>query len=121
MILFQHQIEEHQKLAEHYRDLAAKREALAAGLLTIQQQADNDLSSLKGLVDKCTEVSPDAIASLKSAVLNLFSGGDDDDGNQSIDPTPNTGPDEGEEPEEITGILGAGVAAFDAQPPADDP
>ena len=62
MILFQAQIEEHQKLAEHYRDLAAKREALAAGLLAFQQQADSDLSSLRLLVDKCKEVAPNAIA-----------------------------------------------------------
>jgi hypothetical protein len=76
MILFQVQIEEHQKLAEHYRELAAKREALAAGLLTVQQQADSDLSSLKQLVDKCKEVAPSAIATLKTAVLSLFSDGD---------------------------------------------
>jgi hypothetical protein len=31
MILFQSQIEEHQRLAEHYRELAAQREAKAAG------------------------------------------------------------------------------------------
>jgi hypothetical protein len=90
MILFQAQIEEHQKLAEHYRELAAKREALAAGLLAFQQQADSDLSSLRLLVDKCKEVAPNAIASLKSAVLTLFDNGDDgnDGGNQPTDPTP---------------------------------
>jgi hypothetical protein len=91
MILFQSQIEEHQQLAEHYRELAAKREALAAGLLTVQQQADSDLSSLKQLVGKCKEVAPSAIATLKTAVLNLFSDGDggNDDGNQPTEPTPN--------------------------------
>jgi hypothetical protein len=90
MILFQAQIEEHQKLAEHYRDLAAKREALAAGLLAFQQQADSDLSSLRLLVDKCKEVAPNAIAFLKSAVLTLFDSNDDgnDSGNQPTDPTP---------------------------------
>jgi hypothetical protein len=93
MILFQTQIQEHQELAQHYRKLAAQREALAAGLLTVQQQADNDLSSLKDLVDKCKEVAPSAIASLKSAILNLFSdGGNDDGGNQPSDPTPDTDP-----------------------------
>jgi hypothetical protein len=94
MILFQVQIEEHQKLAEHYRELAAKREALAAGLLTVQQQADSDLSSLKQLVDKCKEVAPSAIATLKTAVLNLFSS---DYGNdQPIEPDPTPGTDEEE-------------------------
>jgi len=68
MILFQTEIEEHRKLADHYRELAAKREALAAGLLTVQQQADSDLSSLKLLLSKCKEVAPSAIASLKSAL-----------------------------------------------------
>lgn len=97
MILFQEQIEEHQKLAEHYRELAAQREALAAGLVTVQQQADTDLSSLKLLVDKCKEVSPNAIASLKSAVLNLFSDGDNGgDGGQPTKPTPGPDDDEGQ-------------------------
>jgi hypothetical protein len=91
MILFQAQIEEHQQLAEHYRELAAKREALAAGLVVVQQQADSDLSSLKLLVDKCKEVAPSAIASLKTAVLTLFADGDDG-GNQPSDPTPDTDP-----------------------------
>ncbi len=63
MILFQNQIEEHQKLAEHYRELAAQREALAAELVSFQQQAGSDLSSLRLLVDKCKEVAPGAIAS----------------------------------------------------------
>jgi hypothetical protein len=81
ILFFQEQIAEHQQLAEHYRELAAKREALAVGLLTVQQQADSDLSSLKQLVDKCKEVAPSAIASLKSAVLNLFSDGGNNDGN----------------------------------------
>jgi len=95
MILFQAQIEEHQKLAEHYRELAAKREALAESLLAFQQQADSDLSSLRLLVDKCKEVAPNAIASLKSAVLTLFDENGDDGnegGNQLHVPT--TGPED---------------------------
>jgi hypothetical protein len=101
MILFQAQIEEHQKLAEHYRELAAKREALVESLLVFQDQADSDLSSLRLLVDKCKEVAPGAIASLKSAVLNLFDGGDDgnDGGNQSTDPTPDTDPTDSDDDE----------------------
>jgi hypothetical protein len=43
------------------------------------------LSSLKLLVGKCKEVAPSAIASLKSAVLNLFSDGDS--GKLPSDPT----------------------------------
>jgi len=104
MILFQTQIEEHRKLADHYRELAAKREALVAGLLSIQQQADTNLSSLKDLVDKCKEASPIAIASLKSAVLTLFDDGDDgsDGGNQPHSPTPE--PDDSEP--ELLGLNG---------------
>jgi hypothetical protein len=97
MILFQAQIEEHQKLAKHYRELAAKREALAESLLAFQQQADSDLSSLRLLVDKCKEVAPNAIASLKFAVLTLFDSDDDgnDDGaHQPTDPTPDTDDDD---------------------------
>lgn len=95
MILFQAQIEEHQRLADHYRELAAKREAFAAGLLAIQQQADSDLSSLKLLLSKCKEVAPNAITSLKTAVLGLFAdgdGGNNDGGNEPTNPTPDTDP-----------------------------
>ncbi len=97
MILFQAQIEEHQTLAEHYRELAAKREALAAGLLAVQQQADSDLWSLRQLVDKCSLVAPGAIAQLKSAVLELFIGEDNngsEGGNHPTDPTPDPDGDE---------------------------
>lgn len=41
MMLLQAEIEEHRKLAEHYRELAAKREARVVQLLTVQQQADS--------------------------------------------------------------------------------
>lgn len=103
MILFQSQVEEHQRLAEHYRELAAQRETLAAELLAVQQQAHINLSSLKDLVSKCKEASPIVIASLKAAVLTLFDNGDDgfndgDDGsnggNQLHLPTPE--PDDSE-------------------------
>ncbi len=98
MILFQSQIAEHQQLAEHYRELAAKREALVAGLTAVQQQADSDLTSLKLLVDKCKELAPSTIASLKNAVLNLFDSGDDgnDGRNQPTDPTHQPDDDEPE-------------------------
>jgi hypothetical protein len=98
MILFQAQIAEHQQLAEHYRELAAKREALVAGLTAVQQQADSDLTSLKQLVDKCKELAPSTIASLKNAVLTLFDSSDDgnDGGNKPTDPTPQPDNDEPE-------------------------
>jgi hypothetical protein len=95
MILFQAQIEEHQKLADHYRELASQRETLAAGLLAIQEQADSDLSSLKLLLSKCKEVAPNAITSLKTAVLGLFDSGNDDGGNEPADPTPDSDPTPG--------------------------
>ena len=102
MILFQTQIEEHRKLADHYRELAAKREALAAGLLAVQQQADSDLSSLKLLLSKCKEVAPSAMASLKTAVLGLFTdddGGNNDGAHQPNDPTPDSDPNPECDPE----------------------
>ncbi|MBD0363211.1 MAG: hypothetical protein ICV55_10640, partial [Coleofasciculus sp. C3-bin4] len=86
MILFEAQIQEHQQLAEHYRELAAKREALAQSFTEVSSQAQTDLGSLKALVEKCSLLGGNgAIASLKSAVLNLFSDGDR---NQPNDPTP---------------------------------
>lgn len=110
MILFQAQIQEHQELASHYRELASQREALAAGLLAIQQQADSDLSSLKVLLSKCKEVAPSAIASLKSAVLTLFTDddngtGDDNGGNQPNDPAPDTDQNPGCDPDDDFDII----------------
>jgi hypothetical protein len=118
MILFQAQIEEHQKLAEHYRELAAKREVLAAGLLVVQQQADNDLSSLKDLVGKCKEIAPQAIASLKSAVLSLFADeGKNDGGDLPRTPTPE--PDDDGLGREGVEDMGGDTEGFD--PPRDCP
>jgi hypothetical protein len=99
MILFQSQIAEHQQLAEHYRELAAKREALAQSFIEVQSQAQTDLGSLKALVEKCSSLGGnDAIASLKNAVIALFGSDDDgnDGGNQPTEPTPDTDPDEPE-------------------------
>jgi hypothetical protein len=98
MILFQSQIAEHQQLAEHYRELAAKREALAQSFIEVQSQAQTDLGSLKSLVEKCLTLGGgNAIASLKTAVLELFGTDDGNDGgNQPTEPTPDTDPNEPE-------------------------
>ncbi|HEY9601811.1 MAG TPA: hypothetical protein V6C85_09390 [Allocoleopsis sp.] len=56
MILFQSEIAEHQQLAEHYRELAAKREAFAQSFIEVQSQAQADLGSLKALVEKCSSL-----------------------------------------------------------------
>src|SRR3569833_648487 len=107
MILFQSEIAEHQQLAEHYRELAAKREALAQSFIEVQTQAQTDLGSLKALLEKCSSLGGNdaigsagalrAIASLKFAVLELFGTDDGNDGgNQPTDPTPDTDPDEPE-------------------------
>jgi hypothetical protein len=95
MILFQSEIAEHQQLAEHYRELAAKREALAQSFIEVQSQAQTDLGSLKTLVEKCSGLGGNnAIASLKSAVLELFGtdDGNDGGGNQPTDPAPGSDP-----------------------------
>lgn len=96
--LFQAQIQEHQRLAEHYRELAAKREALVAALIAIQEQTDSELMALKSLVDKCKAVAPSTLASLKSAVLDLFDPGNHG-GNEPIEPTPDNGSTPGIDPE----------------------
>lgn len=97
MILFQSKIAEHQQLAEHYRELAAKREALAQSFIEVQSQAQTDLGSLKALLEKCSSLGvSDAIASLKNAVLSLFGTDDGNDGGNQPTPTPDDDPDEPE-------------------------
>ncbi len=56
--------------------------------------AGGSLEALKGAIQKVTALAPDAIASLKSAVLNLFQGGSNDDGNsnQPVPPAPASQP-----------------------------
>ncbi|MCA1991533.1 MAG: hypothetical protein LDL41_05730, partial [Coleofasciculus sp. S288] len=122
MILFQAQIEEHQSLAQHYRELAAKREALAAELLAVQEQADASLTALKSLLEKCRDASPNAIASLKSAVVGLFSDdGNDSGGNLPDSPKPPSDDDDGE-PDLLAfnGITGDYLLSSD-EPEKDDP
>jgi hypothetical protein len=77
MILFQAQIEEHQRLAEHYRELAAKREAQAAGLLATEKQVS---AAVQTLLDIKEKLDADAAATLQSAILGLFNDGSGDDG-----------------------------------------
>jgi hypothetical protein len=88
MILFQAQIEEHRNLLTITENWQLREKPLAAGLLAVQQQADSDLSSLKLLLSKCKEVAPSAITSLKSAVLTLFSDGDDGNDGDNQPTTP---------------------------------
>ena len=88
--------------------------ALQAQLAAAQQRitllnetellAGGSLEALKGAIAKVSALAPDAIASLKSAVLNLFSGGDDssDGGNQPLNPEPSS--DGGAEVEAINPI-----------------
>jgi len=83
--LFQDQIAEHQTLAEHYRELAAQREKLAASLLAIEQEASGAFQAIADITQKIQDSR--AIATFKSALLNLFDGGNDDGGNQPTDPT----------------------------------
>jgi len=76
-MLFQAQIEEHQKLAEHYRDLAAQREAKAAELMTWEQEVMGAISTIKNVQ---VQLDPGAAATLQSQILNLLGGGDGDGG-----------------------------------------
>jgi len=78
--------------------LLARVEAAAqrqTQLIELDALTDHTLEELADVVSKVGHCAPDAIASLKSAVLNLFgTDGENDDGNQPTDPTPD--PDEPE-------------------------
>jgi hypothetical protein len=67
-------------------------------LIELDALTDHTLEGLADVVSKIQCSAPDAIASLKSAVLTLFDSGDDgnDGGNQPTDPMPDTDPDEPE-------------------------
>jgi len=60
--------------------------------------AGDAIKALTEAVHKVAELAPDAIANLKTAVLNLFTSDDgaNDDGNQPINPAPEPAPPEGE-------------------------
>ncbi len=85
MILFQAQIEEHRKLAEHYRELAANREAKAAELAALERQVMGAIQTLNEIKQK---LDAEAIATLQSAVWGLLGDG----GNQPQPPAPDTDP-----------------------------
>lgn len=78
--------------------LAAAQQRIAL-LNETELLAGGSLEALKGAIAKVTALAPDAIASLKSAVLNLFTGSDDssDGGNQPDAPEPEPGNDGGED------------------------
>jgi hypothetical protein len=76
-MLFQAQIQEHQQLAEHYRNLAAQREAKAAELVALEQEVMSAVQTIKGIQEK---LDPATAATLQSQILNLLGGGDDDGG-----------------------------------------
>jgi len=66
-------------------------------LFELNALTDHTLEGLADVVSKIQSSAPDAIASLKTAVLKLFCTEDGNDGgNQPTDPTPDTDPDEPE-------------------------
>jgi hypothetical protein len=65
-------------------------------LLELDTLTDNTLGQLGDVVSKIGHYAPEAIASLKSAVLGLFGNDGNDGGNQPTDPMPDTDPDEPE-------------------------
>jgi hypothetical protein len=91
-MLFQAQIQEHQQLAEHYRNLAAQREAKAAELMTWEQEVMGAISTIKNVQ---VQLDPGAAATLQSQILNLLGGGGDDGGGggEPIDNTKTTNGD----------------------------
>jgi hypothetical protein len=65
-------------------------------LIELDALTDHTLEGLADVVSKIQCKAPDAIASLKSAVLGLFGNDGNDGGNQPTDPMPDTDPDEPE-------------------------
>lgn len=66
-------------------------------LLELDSLTDHTLEGLAAVVSKTAHYAPNAIASLKSAVLELFGTDDGNDGgNQPTEPTPDDDPDEPE-------------------------
>jgi hypothetical protein len=86
-MLFQSQIEEHQQLAEHYRNLAAQREAKAAELITWEREVMGAIETIKDIQEK---LDPGAAATLQSQILNLLGGGDGDGGGGGGEPADST-------------------------------
>jgi hypothetical protein len=74
-------------------ELEAKKQQQSQ-LIELDALTDHTLQGLADVVSKIQCSAPDAIASLKTAVLTLFDSGDDgsDGGNQPTDPTPTTDP-----------------------------
>ena len=65
-------------------------------LVQIDRQTGDALALIKVCLEDLGKAAPDAIASLKSAVLGLFGDDGNDGGNQPTDPMPDTDPDEPE-------------------------
>jgi hypothetical protein len=65
-------------------------------LIELDALTDHTLEGLADVVSKIQCSAPDAIASLKTAVLRLFGNDGNDGGNQPTDPMPDTDPDEPE-------------------------
>jgi hypothetical protein len=65
-------------------------------LVQIDRQTGDTLTLIKICLEDLGKAAPDAIASLKSAVLGLFGNDGNDGGNQPTDPMPDTDPDEHE-------------------------
>jgi len=86
-MLFQAQIQEHQQLAEHYRNLAAQREAKAAELVAIEQEVMGAVQTIKGIQ---AQLDPATAATLQSQILNLLGDGGDGDGGGGGEPIDNT-------------------------------
>lgn len=68
-----------------------------AQLSELDALTDSSLTQLRDIVSKIGHYAPDAIASLKTAVLTLFDSGGG--GSQPIDPTPDDDPTPGADPE----------------------
>jgi type II secretory pathway pseudopilin PulG len=107
-MLFQSDISALQSEIAKFESIIATRRARIEQLSHAESVADSAIQSLQDAVAKFQELAPDAIATLKSAVLGLF-GSDDGSGDDNRvpepDPAPNDEPTEIEQWEQDNGIL----------------
>ncbi|MBD2006996.1 MULTISPECIES: hypothetical protein [Cyanophyceae] len=91
-MLFQNDIQNLQSEIANFEAIIAARQSRIDQLNQAETVADGAIQSLQDAVAKVSELAPDAIALLKSAVMGLFSS--DEGGNNNPSPEPEPTPDD---------------------------
>jgi hypothetical protein len=122
-MIFQNSIDQIDlEVSELLAQVEAKKQRQSQ-LIELEALTDDTLEGLAAVVSKIACYEPDAIASLKTAVLGLFDGDNgigDDSGNQPTDPTPNNGDDGEPELIALNGETGECLTTADLQAPIPD-